>query len=201
MPLEIIDFELRAGAIEGLWVVVPKQITDDRGTIRELFRKSAFESAGVALAPFQQINVTESAPGCVRGMHAEDMTKLLTVAAGTAFGAYVDLRSDSATFGDVETVELRPGVQVLVPPGVANGFQALADGCQYVYCFDAEWTPGMAGLACTPLDPKLRGVWPIPIDPDDSTQLSVKDRAAPLLVDLAAMGDTGNTGNTGGTTS
>jgi len=184
MPIEIVDFEIHAGAIVGLAVVAPKQVTDDRGTIRELFRRSAFEAAGIRLAPFQQINVTESGLGCVRGMHAEQMTKLLTVAAGEALGAYVDLRPDSTSFGEVETVELRPGVQVLVPAGVANGFQAVSVGCQYVYCFDAEWTPNMSGLACTPLDPRLGISWPIPIDPDDPAQISVKDRDAPLLADV-----------------
>lgn len=185
MTLEIVDFELRPGAIDGLLVITPKQITDDRGTIRELFRSSAFEAAGVRLA-FQQINATESGRGCVRGMHAEHMTKLLTVAAGAAFGAYVDLRTDSPTFRRVETVDLRPGVQVLVPAGVANGFQALASGCQYIYCFDAEWTPTMAGTACTPLDPALGIAWPIPIDRDDPAQISPKDRDSPLLVDVVA---------------
>jgi dTDP-4-dehydrorhamnose 3,5-epimerase len=189
MPVEIVEFELRAGTIDGLLVVTPKQVTDDRGTIRELFRRSAFEAAGVRLAPFQQINVTESALGSVRGMHAEQMTKLLTVAAGEVLGAYVDLRADSPSFRQVETVELRPGVQVLVPAGVANGFQALTVGCQYVYCFDAEWTPTMSGLACTPLDPALVSIWPIPIDPDDPAQISAKDRDAPLLVDVADVAE------------
>ena len=185
MAVEIIDFEVRPSAINGLLIVAPKQITDDRGTIREIFRRSAFEAAGVVLAPFRQINVTESARGTVRGMHAEQMTKLLTVAAGEAFGAYVDLRPESPSFGQVETVALRPGVQVLVPAGVANGFQAVTGGCQYVYCFDAEWTPTMSGRACTPLDPALGIDWPIPIDPIDPAQISAKDRDAPLLADIA----------------
>ena len=187
VPAEIVEFEVRTGAIDGLLVVTPKQITDDRGTIRELFRRSAFEAAGVHLAPFRQINITESALGSVRGMHAEHMTKLLTVVAGEVLGAYVDLRPDSPSFRQVETVELRPGVQVLVPAGVANGFQALTVGCQYVYCFDAEWTPTMSGLACTPLDPALGHIWPIPIDPDDPAQISAKDRDAPLLADVADL--------------
>ena len=184
MATEIIDFEVCSGAINGLLVVTPKQVSDDRGTIRELFRRSAFEAAGVRLEPFQQINVTESALGSVRGMHAEHMIKLSTIAAGEAFGAYVDLRPASPTFRQVETVDLRPGVQVLVPAGVANGFQALTSGCQYVYCFDDEWTPNMSGSACTPLDPALQIPWPIPIDPDDPAQISAKDRDAPLLAEV-----------------
>jgi len=187
MGVEIIDFEARSSAIDGLLVVTVKQVTDDRGTIREVFRRSAFESAGVTgLRSLGQINVTATRRGAIRGMHAEDMNKLSTMAAGEAFGAYVDVRPDSPTFGTVVTVELRPGVQVFVPNGVANGFQSLTEQSQYVYCFDEEWRPGMAGCACNPLDPALGIDWPLPIDPDDPTMLSAKDRAALLLADLEA---------------
>jgi dTDP-4-dehydrorhamnose 3,5-epimerase len=184
MP-ELVEFERRAARIDGLVVLTMKQVTDERGTIREFFRASAFEAAGVGVAPtFRQINLTESHRGALRGLHAEAMTKLVAVVTGEALGAYVDLRPGSSTRGVVETVRLVPGTQVLVPVGVANGFQALADGTQYVYCFDQEWQPGMAGASCNPLDPALGIDWPIPVDTDDPAQLSAKDRGAPMLADL-----------------
>ena len=184
MSVDIIEFGVRSGAIDGLLVVTMKQIGDARGTIRELFRRSAFEAAGVDLSAFDQINMTESRRGAIRGLHAEDMTKLVAVAAGAAFGVYLDLRPGSDTFGMVDTVELSPGTQVLVPSGVANGFQALADPTQYVYCFDREWRPGMAGHACNPLDPDLAVAWPLPVDVDDEGQVSAKDRTAPMFSEL-----------------
>jgi dTDP-4-dehydrorhamnose 3,5-epimerase len=181
---QIVDFDAQAGAIDGLVIVTMKQVSDERGTIRELFRRSAFEAAGIGTAAFDQINVTESHRGAVRGLHAEAMAKLVAVAVGAAFGVYLDLRPGSSTFGTVETIDLRPGTQVFVPSGVANGFQALADGTHYVYCFDREWQPGMAGLACNPLDPDLAIGWPLPIDVDDPSQISVKDRIAPPFGEL-----------------
>jgi dTDP-4-dehydrorhamnose 3,5-epimerase len=184
MGVEIIDFEIGESGIDGLVVVTMKQITDERGIIRELFRGSAFRSAGIDLAPFQQINVTETGKGAIRGLHAEAMTKLVTVSVGEALGAYLDLRDGSPTFAKVATVELRPGTQVLVPSGVANGFQALTDGTQYVYCFDQEWAPGMAGWSCDPLDPDLGIAWPLIVDIDDPAQISAKDRNAPALATL-----------------
>lgn len=176
----MIDFDVRASGIEGLLVGTMKQVSDDRGTVREFFRRSAFEAAGVTdLGPFQQVNVTETRRGAVRGIHAEDMTKLVAVVYGEAFGVYVDMRSGSATFGALETVTLVPGTQVLVPRGVGNSFQAIAEGTQFAYCFDAEWQPGMRGWACTPLDVELGIEWPLPIDTDDRAQISAKDLAAP----------------------
>ena len=186
MTAQPIQFTAGKTGIDGLVVITMKQVTDERGTVRELFRRSAFGGAGLPdFASFQQINVTETRRGGLRGIHAEEMTKLVAVVAGEAFGAYVDLRRESQTYGVVETVTLHPGTQVLVPEGVGNGFQALTDGMQYAYCFDAEWHPGMAGVACNPLDPALGIDWPLPIDPNDRAQLSAKDAAAPLFADLA----------------
>jgi dTDP-4-dehydrorhamnose 3,5-epimerase len=163
-----------------------KQVTDERGTVREFYRESAFREAGLpSLGPWLQVNLTHTHQGALRGMHGEDMHKLVAVAAGEVFAAYVDLRAGSATFGTVITTTLAPGAQVLVPPGVGNGFQATsADGAQYLYCFDQEWKPGMAGVACSPLDPGLGIDWPLPIDPDDRAQVSAKDLQAPGLADL-----------------
>jgi dTDP-4-dehydrorhamnose 3,5-epimerase len=184
--LDVVAPATRLTAIDGLVVITMKQVTDGRGTVREFFRRSAFDVAGLPpLGPFLQVNVTENRRGALRGLHAEAMTKLVAVVAGEAFGAYVDLRHDSPTHGVVETVRLLPGVQVLVPQGVGNGFQSLADGTQYAYCLDEEWHPDMAGLSCNPFDPALGIEWPVPIDRTDPAQVSAKDAAAPLFAELA----------------
>jgi dTDP-4-dehydrorhamnose 3,5-epimerase len=183
---DIVEPAVEPTAIDGLLVLTMKQVTDERGTVRELYRESAHASlAGTALGPWRQVNATATERGGLRGLHAEDMTKLVAVVAGEALGAYVDLRPGSPSRGAVVTVALVPGVQVLVPRGVANGFQATADGVtEYLYCFDREWQPGMAGQACNPLDPALGIEWPIPVDPSDRSQISQKDLDAPLYADL-----------------
>jgi dTDP-4-dehydrorhamnose 3,5-epimerase len=183
--MTVVDFSMRRGAIDGLAIITMKQVTDERGTVRELFRRSVLAEVAPAFGRVEQINVTSTRLGGVRGMHAEDMTKLVTVAHGHAHGVYVDLRRDSATFGSAEEVDLVPGVQVLVPSGVANGFQALAADTQYAYCFDQEWQLGMPGWAFTPLDPLVAERWPLPIDPDDPAQISAKDRSAPMFDELS----------------
>lgn len=178
----MIDFTTRAGAIHGLVVIVMKQAGDDRGVVRELFRRSAFDGAGIEFGRIEQVNLTETYErGAVRGMHAESMTKLVTVAHGRARGLYADARQESPTFGVVEEVDLEPGVQVLVPTGVANGFQALTAGTQYAYCFDREWSPAMPGIAFSPLDPLVADHWPLAFDATDRRYLSTKDLDAPAF--------------------
>jgi dTDP-4-dehydrorhamnose 3,5-epimerase len=179
----IIDFTTRRGTIDGLVIATMKQVTDERGTVRELFRRSALADAAPTFERIEQINVTLTHLGGVRGMHAEQMTKLVAVAHGRAHGVYVDVRPGSPTFGMVDEVELEPGVQVLVPSGVANGFQALDPETEYAYCFDREWEPGMPGSGFTPLDPLVLDRWPLPIDPDDPAQISAKDRSAPAFTE------------------
>jgi dTDP-4-dehydrorhamnose 3,5-epimerase len=183
----IVEMSSELTAIEGLVLITMKQATDERGTVREFYRESAFRAAGLgSLGPWLQVNVTETVQGGLRGLHAEDMDKLVAVVAGEAFGAYVDTRSGSATFGAVVTATLRPGDQVLVPRGVANGFQATSPGAtQYLYCFDQEWAPGMAGVACSPLDPALGIEWPLPVDTADRAQISAKDLGAPPFAAVA----------------
>jgi dTDP-4-dehydrorhamnose 3,5-epimerase len=173
-----------ATEIDGLVRLSTKAITDGRGTVREFFRASGFKDARLAVPErWAQVNLTWTQRGALRGLHGESMTKLVGVASGEAFGAYVDARTDSPTRGAVVTVELTVGVQMLVPPGVCNGFQSVSDGgCQYLYCFDAEWVPDMAGVALNPLDPALGIQWPITPDPSDPAMISPKDAAAPLFV-------------------
>jgi dTDP-4-dehydrorhamnose 3,5-epimerase len=178
--------EFETTPIEGLVVMRAKRVTDERGTVREAYRASAVVDAGLTpLDRIVQVNVTQTEPGAVRGIHAEDMTKLVGVAAGEGLGVYVDLRDRSASRGLVHTVDLVPGVHVLVPRGVGNGFQAVGPApAQYLYCFDEEWRPDMAGVAITPLDPALGVTWPVAIDPDDRAQISEKDAHAPTLAEV-----------------
>jgi dTDP-4-dehydrorhamnose 3,5-epimerase len=184
--LVVVPFGVEDSEIDGLKVIRMKEVTDDRGTVREFYRESAFTAAGLdSLGPWVQVNVNETARGAIRGLHGEAMTKLVAVAAGEAFGAYVDTRRTSASFGGVVTVTLTPGVQVLVPAGVCNGFQAVGPGVtQYLYGFTAEWAPGMPGTSLTPLDPDLAIAWPLAVDPHDPAQISAKDVATPRLRDL-----------------
>ena len=179
----VIPMSVSPTAVEGLLAITMKQVTDERGTVREFYRQSAWREAGLPdLGPWQQVNLTESRPGAVRGLHGEAMHKLVAIAAGEAFGAYVDARPESPTYKSVVTLQLVPGQQVLVPKGVCNGFQSVGDApTQYLYCFDAEWMPGMAGVAINPLDPALGITWPLPVDVDDPGQISVKDASAPGL--------------------
>ncbi len=186
MATEILPMSLEQTNIDGLVKITTKAVTDERGTVREFFRTSGFAEAGVEVPErWAQINLTFTRQGALRGLHGEAADKLIGIAAGEAFGAWLDARPASPTFGEVHTEQLTVGTQIFVPAGVCNGFQAVSpDGCQYLYCFGVEWAPGMAGVAVTPLDPDLGISWPIAPDTTDPAMVSVKDANAPLFHEL-----------------
>lgn len=96
MPTEIIPFALQHTEIDGLEILQMKQITDERGTVREFYRESSFLEAGLpSLGPWLQVNITETRQGALRGLHGEDMFKLVAIVEGEAFGAYLDARPHS----------------------------------------------------------------------------------------------------------
>jgi dTDP-4-dehydrorhamnose 3,5-epimerase len=182
-PVGLRPFSPSPTAIDGLFIIEMKEARDDRGVIREFYRESTFKDAGLpSLGPWLQVNVTETKPGAIRGLHGEDMFKLVAIISGEAFGAYVDTRPDSPSQGVVVTTRLVKGIQVLVPQGVCNGFQSVSsEPTQYLYTFDNEWVPGMAGSAVNPLDAALGIEWPVPVDLSNPAQVSVKDAGLPPL--------------------
>jgi dTDP-4-dehydrorhamnose 3,5-epimerase len=178
--------EAETTSIDGLVVLrAAPSGRDERGVVREFFRSSDFaDNLGLQLV-WRQINVTETTPGAVRGLHGEPMTKLVGIACGKALGAYIDTRASSATFRQVCLVELAAGTRVVVPRGVCNGFQSLGPGpSSYVYAFDEEWRPGMGGAAVNPIDKSLGFEWPIAVKVDDTQQISAKDAGLPRFSDV-----------------
>jgi dTDP-4-dehydrorhamnose 3,5-epimerase len=170
--------------IEGLLFLESTLGADPRGVVREFFRHSQSSAAGLAVPPagWAQLNVTESRRGAIRGLHAEGADKLVGVVSGEGFGAWVDARPRSATFGEIVTSPLSVGRQVYVPSGVLNGWQSLSSPAQYLYCFSREWAPDMGGVYVTPPDETLGIEWPLAGDPADPAHVSLKDAAAPAWV-------------------
>lgn len=76
--------------------------------------------------------------GTIRGMHVQANVssgeRIVFVTHGSARDFVVDLRKGSPTYGMVETRILKPGgLALMVPPGCAHGFEALADDTAMVY--------------------------------------------------------------------
>lgn len=159
---------------------------DARGWFKENWQREKMAALGLPdMRPVQNnISFNERA-GVTRGIHAEPWDKLISVATGSVFGAWVDLRPGDS-FGQVFTCTLDPSKAIYVPRGVGNSYQALEDGTAYTYLVNAHWSAELkktytfVNLA----DPALGIEWPIPLE---EATLSAADLAHPMLADALPM--------------
>lgn len=149
--------------IEGLLVVRLAVHTDTRGWFKEAWHREKLIRLGIPdLGPVQQNISFNTRRGTTRGIHAETWDKFVTVAAGRAFAAWVDLR-EGPRFGTTHVLELDPSVAVFVPRGVGNAYQTLEDATAYSYLVNEHWRPEDEYTAVALDDPDLGLPWPIPI--------------------------------------
>ena len=173
--------------IEGLKVLDLTVHGDSRGWFKENYQQAKMRALGIPDLRIVQNNVSFNAErGVTRGVHAEPWDKFVSVAAGSIFGAWVDLREGSATYGKVYTATLDASKAIYVPRGVGNSFQALEDDTIYTYLVDAHWS---AALKKTYTfvnlgDPKLAIQWPISLE---EAIVSEADKNHPMLADVAPM--------------
>jgi dTDP-4-dehydrorhamnose 3,5-epimerase len=170
----------RPGAIDGLWIFDRPTHSDERGFFREAFRATELEEALGQQVRFLQFNHSRSTRGVLRGLHAENWEKLVYVPHGEVFTAVADIRTDSPTFGRVQTFRLGEHSQstLFLPRGVAHGYCVLSESADYTYQVTSYYD-GSDTRAVAWDDPDLRVQWPI-----EYPLVSPRDQHNPRLRDL-----------------
>ena len=124
--------------IEGLLLIKPKVLGDDRGYFFESWSKLAFDKVGLDLN-FVQDNQSLSQKGVLRGLHFQNppyaQGKLVRVIKGRVLDVVVDIRKESQTYGQYFSVELSEENKTIlwIPPGFAHGFITLEDDTIFTY--------------------------------------------------------------------
>lgn len=158
---------------------------DDRGWFKENWQREKMRAAGLGdFAPIQNNVSFNDAVGTTRGIHAEPWDKLVSIASGRVFGAWVDLR-EGPTFGTVFTAEIDPSRAVFVPRGVGNGYQTLEPDTAYTYLVNDHWSADATYTFLHPGDESTAIDWPVPLD---QATVSAKDLGAPRLEAVTPMG-------------
>lgn len=175
-----------AEPIAGVKLIELTPHADSRGSFTETYNRAKLAALGIDEA-FQQDNQSVSdAAGTVRGIHFQlephAQGKLVRVLAGAVLDVAVDLRPQSATFGQHCAVDLRgdDNLAFWIPAGFGHAFcttqpnTVLAYKCTSLWNRDAErsilWN-----------DPALAIEWPVS---ESDARLSEKDAAAPLLSEV-----------------
>ena len=136
--------------LEGLLVIKPKILEDDRGYFFESWSKQSFAKVGLDL-DFVQDNQSLSSKGVLRGLHFQNppyaQGKLVRVIKGAVLDVAVDIRKDSPTYGQHFSVELSEDNKTIVwiPPGFAHGFLTLKDNTIFTYKCTGVYNKGSEG--------------------------------------------------------
>lgn len=173
--------------INGLFVIEPNIIKDNRGFFMETYNYQDFKEAGLDLI-FVQDNHSRSKKGVLRGLHYQikyPQGKLIRVVRGVIYDVAVDLRKDSPTFlkwfGTLLSDENNK--QLCLPPNFAHGFLTLSKEAEVVYkCTDYYRKDDEAGIIWN--DPTLAINWPLEII--DEVILSEKDAILPTLTNYSS---------------
>ena len=180
------ELTIKQTPIPGLLIISLDVRADSRGWFKENWQRQKMLDLGLPdFAPVQNNMSFNNRVGATRGIHAEPWDKLVSLATGRIFGAWVDLRHGEG-FGRCFTTEMGPETAIFVPRGVGNAFQTLAEHTEYSYLVNDHWNPAareyytFVNLA----DETLAINWPIPLE---QAELSAADKTHPRLADVRPM--------------
>jgi dTDP-4-dehydrorhamnose 3,5-epimerase len=164
-----------------VWVFEPTIWKDERGYFVETFNASGLPD-DLRNITFVQDNEARSTKGVLRGLHYQlapmAQSKLVRCVTGEVLDVIVDLRPDSATYGQHLSLVLNEinKKQLFVPHGFAHGYVVLSDTAIFAYKCDNYYSPAHeAGLLYN--DKTLQINW---ILPEDSLIVSPKDKVQPV---------------------
>lgn len=172
--------------LQGCYILYPQIFRDERGYFFESFNKARFESLTGASGEFLQDNQSFSTFGTIRGLHFQKgewaQAKLVRAIEGVVLDVAVDLRPESATFGQWVAVRLdaEQQNQLYIPRGFAHGFSVLSPKAIFAYKCDNFYNKGSEG-GIIYNDATLGIDWQVPAE---SVQLSEKDRTLPQFMSL-----------------
>ncbi len=173
-------------AIPGLLIIDLPLHGDARGWFKENWQRAKMIELGLPdFGPVQNNMSFNATAGSTRGLHAEPWDKLISLAHGRIFGAWVDLRPGPG-FGTTVTLEMGTDKAVFVPRGVANGYQALEPDTVYSYLVNDHWSPeARSSYTYLNLADETAAIdWPIPLA---DAEISAADLAHPRLADVTPM--------------
>jgi dTDP-4-dehydrorhamnose 3,5-epimerase len=169
--------------LKGCFILEPKIIKDERGYFMESFNEKTFQEGIGQKVTFLQDNQSFSTKGVLRGLHYQcgghAQAKLVRVLQGEVLDVAVDLRPDSKTYGQYESVVLSAEnqLQFFMPRGFAHGFLVLSETATFFYkCDNLYNKESEAGLIFN--DETLNINWNFPFK---DLIISDKDLVLPTL--------------------
>ena len=158
--------EIITTPIRDVLLITPRVFNDSRGYFFESFRQDLMEAQGIN-SVFVQDNQAFSTYGTLRGLHFQSgqyaQSKLVRATQGEVLDVIVDLRPDSATYGQSFSVRLSAenNLQMYVPRGFAHGYVVLSPTALFQYKCDNYYHKSAEGGIRFD-DPDLDIDWMVP---------------------------------------
>ena len=172
--------------IPGLLIIKPDVFEDERGYFFESYNRDKFVSEGIDNV-FIQDNESKSMKGVLRGLHFQnppyEQGKLVRVMKGAVIDVAVDIRKNSPTYGQWDSIELTESNKIMywVPPGMAHGFVTLEDETIFFYKCTNLYNKASEG-SIRWNDPDLNVNWGL-----SNPIISEKDKIAPFFNELKSQ--------------
>ena len=154
-------------AIPGARAIELEPRSDERGFFARTWCREEFARAGIPVDMVQASVSHNRLRGTLRGLHftwpPSREGKLVRCERGRVHDVIVDLRPDSPAFLQhiAVTLDDERHNALYIPPGVAHGFQTLADDCTVQYMMTEAYRPELAdGVRYD--DPAFGVAWPLP---------------------------------------
>ncbi len=169
--------------LQDCFIIAPQLIFDERGYFMESFNEKTFQKGVDQEVHFVQDNQSFSTKGVLRGLHYQTaehcQAKLVRVLQGEVLDVAVDIRPNSATFGQHVAVLLsgENQTQFFVPRGFAHGFLVLSETATFFYKCDNFYNKQSEGGIIFN-DPLLNIDWQFPAT---NLIVSEKDQVLPTL--------------------
>jgi len=169
--------------LEDCFIIEPKIILDERGYFMESFNENTFQNGVGQKVHFVQDNQSFSSKGVLRGLHYQTgehaQAKLVRVLQGEVLDVAVDIRPNSKTYGQYESVLLTAEnqLQLFVPRGFAHGFLVLSETATFFYKCDNFYNKESEG-GISYDDKTINIDWNFPFE---ELIISEKDKVQPTI--------------------
>ncbi|WP_435163672.1 dTDP-4-dehydrorhamnose 3,5-epimerase [Paenibacillus glycanilyticus] len=136
-------------SLEGVYLIEPEPITDNRGFFARAFCRDQFKERGLE-ENFRQWSISSNIhKGTIRGMHFQNLpfteNKMIQCIQGSVYDVVVDIRKDSKTYKQWEAFRLtgENHRMLYIPPGYAHGFQTLEPHSTLYYHMSGIYDPSV----------------------------------------------------------
>ncbi len=136
---------------KGVFEIHLESHKDKRGFFMRVYDTQLFKEYKIHRNWVQENHSLSVEKGVIRGMHFQfpphSETKLVRIVRGEICDVFIDLRKDSPTFGQWDSIILSAHnyKMIYIPRGFAHGFCTLTKNCEILYKMDNYYAPNSEG--------------------------------------------------------